>query len=124
MVVIATMNVGGDIFSSSSIHESMKKKLDDQESIIIELRQCLFENRQAQHLGCNSEIEKLKSQIVSKKQKSILQSVSLLYTLDKNYLREQQFEQEVQNLRIKLVELKSDLQSTKNVVQQKEKKHS
>ena len=89
---LALVNVGGDIFSASSIHESMKKNLSEKESIITKLRHNLLENKKQHYLGCNSEIEKLKSQISSLQYKSILQLVSLLYTPNENYLRAQQFE--------------------------------
>jgi len=62
---LATMNVGGDIFGSSRTHESLKKKLVEKDVNIIEIKHKLLETRKEQHLGCDNEIEKLKSQIVA-----------------------------------------------------------
>ena len=65
MEAIVVMNVWGDDFSSSTTHESLKKKLAKREAKIRELNQKDLENKKVQHLGCENEIKELKSQIVT-----------------------------------------------------------
>ena len=57
------MNVVEFTFGSSN--QTLKKQLKEKEAKIIELNQKLLENRKAQHLGCDSEIQNLKSQIIA-----------------------------------------------------------
>jgi len=84
--------------------KSLKTKIDEREKNIKELNNELLQNRRAQHLGCDIEIQKLKSQIVDLQQKlqstTVIEVVPILsISLEKQYLREQEIENEVQKLR-------------------------
>ena len=63
MEAITVMNFGGDAFSSSTINESLKNNLVERETEIKVLNQKKLENKKVQHLGCENEIQELKSQI-------------------------------------------------------------
>ena len=63
MEPIAVMNVERDVFSSSIIHVSLMKRLAEREEEIRELNQKKMESKKVQHLGCENEIQELKSQI-------------------------------------------------------------
>ena len=100
------------VFGDASIHdESLKKKLEEKEAEVTELKQKVFENKKAQHLGCNSEIQNLKSQIANLQEKSRVIPVATLYTPDSVELRENQQENEIDQLRKKLDQANSDLKT-------------
>ena len=62
---IAAMNAGAHLSAWSTISETLKNKVAEREDEIKELILKILEDRESQHLGCNSEIEDLKSQIAT-----------------------------------------------------------
>ena len=73
MDVIVAINVGADIFGLSTIHETLKKKVDQREDEIKEIKLKILDNRESQHLGCKAEIENMKFQITTLQKKNMLQ---------------------------------------------------
>ena len=53
----------GDLYGSSPLHKEMKEKMARKDAKIRELGSKLLEGRQVQHLGCDMEIQTLKSTI-------------------------------------------------------------
>jgi hypothetical protein len=105
-----------DLYAPSPMMESLKEKIVEREENIKEINNELLQNRKAQHLGCDIEIQNLKSQIVDLQQKlhstTVIEAVPILSTTsEKQYLREQQLENEVVKLRGQLVEVRSQLKS-------------
>lgn len=112
------------VFGVASIHdESLKKKLEVKEAEVTKLKQKVFENKKVQHLGCNSEIQNLKSQIANLQEKSRVIPVATLYTPHSVELRANQQEKEIEQLRKKMNQANFDLKNTKNVLEQKEKEY-
>ena len=83
------MNARGDVFSSSTIHESLKNKLSKRDVETKVLNQKILENKKVQHFGCENETRELKCQIVSLQWNPIPQVVTLLYTSNDIDSREQ-----------------------------------
>ena len=61
----AVMNDGTDLFAWSTIKETIENKLEERDDEIKEIRLKILEDIESQHLGCNFEIEDLKSQIAT-----------------------------------------------------------
>ena len=53
----------GDLYASSPLHKEMKEKMVKKDAKIRELESKLLEGRKVQHLGCDMEIQTLKSTI-------------------------------------------------------------
>ena len=53
----------GDLYASSPLHKEMKEKMVEKDAKIRELESKLLEGRKYQHLGCDMEIQTLKSTI-------------------------------------------------------------
>ena len=53
----------GDLYGSSLLHKEMKEKMAGKDAKIRELKSKLLEGRTVQHLGCDIEIQTLKSTI-------------------------------------------------------------
>jgi hypothetical protein len=90
--------------------ESLKVKIVEREENIKDINNELLHNQKAHHLGCDMEIQNLKSQIVDLKQKlqstTVIEVVPILSTTsEKQYLREQELENEVEKLRGQLDEV-------------------
>ena len=113
------MNAGGVIFGSLEIHESLKNQLKEKEAKITKFNQKLLNNRKSQHLGCESEIQSLKSQLIALQQNPIPQEV--LLTLNDTELRVEQLEKEVQQVKKQLVDVQFELTYMKYVLEKKEK---
>ena len=54
----------GDLYGSSPLHKEMKEKMVGKDAIIRDLESKLLEGRKVHHLGCDMEIQTLKSRIV------------------------------------------------------------
>ena len=54
----------GNLYGSSPLHKEMKEKMARKDAKIRELESKLLEGRKVQHLGCDMEIQTLKSRIV------------------------------------------------------------
>ena len=54
----------GDLYGSSPLHKEMKEKMAGKDAQIREMESKLLEGRKVQHLGCDMEIQTLKSRIV------------------------------------------------------------
>ena len=76
----------------------------------------------ALHLGCDSEIRDLKSQIKSLQNKHVAEAI--LYTPSDNDLRAQELEKEVQQVKRKLSVVQSELKWMKDDLKIKEDEHS
>jgi len=116
------MNVVEFTFGSSD--QTLKKQIEEKEANIADLNQKLLENRKVQHLGCESEIQNLKSQIKALQEKPIPKAESILYTPGDTDLRAQEIENEVKQFRRKLAEVQSELNLTKDDLKRKENEHS
>ena len=88
----STINVVEFTFSSSD--PTLKKKIEEKEAEIRDLHQKLLEKGKTLHLGCDSEIQDLKSQIKSLQNKPVAKE--FLYTLSDIDLRAQELDKEVQ----------------------------
>ena len=53
----------GDLYGSSLLHKEMKETMAEKDAKIRELESKLLEGRKFQHLGCDMEIQTLKSTI-------------------------------------------------------------
>ena len=105
-----------DLFAQLPMVESLKTKIAERDENIKEINNELLHNRKEQHLGCKTEIHKLKSQIVDLQQKLqstiVIEVVSILYVAsEKQYLREQELENEVQKLKGQMVQVQSQLKT-------------
>jgi len=76
--VVAAMDARGDVFDTSTMKESLKNKLTSMEEKIKELKIKLLEKQAKKHLGCQSEIQELKSQIHYLKNKPITLTLPIL----------------------------------------------
>ena len=83
-------------FTFGSSDPTLKKKIEEKEVEIRDLHQKLLEKGKALHLGCDSEIQNLKSQIKALQEKPIPEAKSILYTPGDTYLRAQELDKEVQ----------------------------
>jgi hypothetical protein len=124
--VVSLSSALADLYAPSPMVESLKMKIVERDENIKELNNELLQNRKAQHLGCDMEIQKLKSQIVDLQQKlqstTVIEVVPILSaTSEKQYLREQELENEVQKLRGQLVEVRSQLKSEKEELEKNKK---
>ena len=54
----------GDLYAPSLLHKEMKAKMAKKDAKIRELESKLIEGRKVQHLGCDMQIQTLKSRIV------------------------------------------------------------
>ena len=88
----STMHVVEFTFGSSD--PTLKKKIEKKEAEIKDLHQKLLEKGKSLHLGCDSEIQDLKSQIKSLQEKPVAEAI--LYTPSDTDLREQELKKEVQ----------------------------
>ena len=53
----------GDLYGSSPLHKEMKEQMTRKDAKMRELESKLIEGRKVQHLGCDMEIQTLKSTI-------------------------------------------------------------
>ena len=81
-------------FTFGSSNPTLKKKIEEKEVKIRDLHQKILEKGKALHLGCDSEIQDLKSQIKDLQEKPMAESI--LYTPSDTDLRAQELEKEVQ----------------------------
>ena len=88
----STINVVEFTFGSSD--PTLKKKIEEKEAEIRDLHQKLLEKGKALHLGCDSEIQDLKSQIKALQNKPMAEAI--LYTPSDSDLRAQELKKEVQ----------------------------
>jgi hypothetical protein len=115
-----------DLYAPSPMVESLKMTIVERDENIKELNNELLQNRKAQHLGCDVEIQMLKSQIVDLQQKlqstTVIEVVPILFAAsEKQYLREQELENEVQKLRGQLADVRSKLKTEKEQLEKNQK---
>ena len=79
----STINVVEFTFGSSN--PTLKKKIEEKEAKIRDLHQKLLEKGKALHLGCDSEIQYLKSQIKALQNKLVAEAI--FYTPSDSDLR-------------------------------------
>ena len=82
-----------DLYGSSSLHKEMKEKMAEKDAKIREMESKLLEGRKVQHLGCDMEIQTLKSKIVDleKELKGLAVAMSAIIILpNKTELREKE----------------------------------
>ena len=90
----------GNLYASSLLHKEMKEKMVEKDAKIRELESKLLEGRNVQHLGCDMEIQTLKSRIVDfQKELQGLVSVTMAIPIIRNEieLREEKKEKEIRN---------------------------
>ena len=90
--VASTINAVEFTFVSSD--PILKKKIEEKEAEIRDIHQKLLEKGKELHLGCDSEIKYLKSQIKALQKKPMAEEI--LYTPSDIDLKEQELEKEVQ----------------------------
>ena len=100
----------------------MKKKIEEKEAEIRDLHPKLLEKGKALHLGCDSEIQYLQSQIKALQEKPMAEAI--LCTPSDTNLRAQELEKEVQQVKRKLSAIQSELKWTKGDLKRKEDNHS
>ena len=99
-------------FTFGSSDPTLKKKIEEKEAKIRDLHQKLLEKGKALHLGCDSEIQDLKSQIKALQKKPVVEAI--LYTPSDTNLRAQELEKEVQHFKRKLSAVQSEMKWTKD----------
>jgi len=94
---------------------------------IRELESKLLEGRKVQHLGCDMEIQTLKSRIadLEKELKGPAAAMSVFLVLpNKTKLRAKEQEKEIHNLKHELTEVKNQLKHTRDKLEVKEEQES
>jgi hypothetical protein len=82
-----------NLYAPSPMVESLKMAIVERDAKIKELNNELLQNQKAHHLGCDMDIQMLKSQIVDLQQKlqsrKVIDAVPILFVAsEKQYLRE------------------------------------
>ena len=116
----STINVVYFTFGSSD--PTLKNMIEEKEAKIRDLHQKILEKGKALHLGCDSEIQDLKSQIKALQNKPVAEAI--LYTPSDSDLRAQELEKEVQQVKRKLSAVQYDLKWTDDDLKIKEDEHS
>ena len=80
-------------FTFGSSDPTLKNKIEEKEAEIRDLHQKVLEKGKELHLGCDSEIQDLKSQIKALQNKPVEEAI--LYTPSDSDLRAQELENEV-----------------------------
>ena len=117
----------GDVFGSSPLYKVMKEIMDEKDSKIRELESKFLEGRKVQHLGCDMEIQTLKSRIadLEKELKGPAAAMSAIPILpNKTKLREKGQEKEIHNLKCELTDVKNQLKHTRDKLEVKEEQES
>jgi len=105
----ASLALGG-LYGSSPLHKEMKEKMAGKDAKIRELESKLLEGRKVQHLGCDMEIQTLKSTIadLEKELKGPVAAMTAIPVLpNETELREKEQEKEIHNLKRELTEVKN-----------------
>ena len=105
----------------------MKEKMVGKDAKIREMESKLLERRKVQHLGCDMEIQTLKSTIsnLEKELKGLAAAMSAIHVLPNEIeLREKEQEKEIHNLKCELSEVKNLLKHTEDKLEVKEEHES
>ena len=105
----------------------MKEKMGGKDAKIRELESKLLEGRKVQHLGCDMEIQTLKSTIVDLEKELkgpaiVMSEIPVLPNETK--LREKEQEKEIHNLKRELTKIKNQLKHTRDKLEVKEEQES
>ena len=101
----------------------MKEKMAGKDAKIREMESKLLEGRKVQHLGCDMEIQTLKSRIadLEKELKGPTAMMSAILVLpNETKVREKQKEKEIHTLKRELTEVKNQLKNTRDKLEIKE----